>query len=105
MQGSTKPQNIWVLPHVGTLPAGGLPPLHALKYYRCAAPSRLVAGRGKGLQPPRNLRAVEPCTRELHAPYMSSRNLLDRAGCAMLTAYDGKPCCVAEETHERSQGR
>ena len=55
-QGSTEPLKIWGLPTVGTRPAGGLPPLNALKYYRCAkmpraAPRCLSAGRSQGLSP------------------------------------------------------
>ena len=52
----TEPLKIWGLPTVGIQPAGGLPPLHALKYYRCAkmpgaAPCRLSAGRDEGFSP------------------------------------------------------
>ena len=55
-QGSTEPLKIWGLPAVGTRPAGGLPPLHASKYYRCAktpgaAPCHVQAGRGERLCP------------------------------------------------------
>ena len=50
-QGLTAPLEIWGLPTVGTRPAGGLPPLHASKYNRCAAPSCRSAGRGEGLSP------------------------------------------------------
>ena len=57
-QGSTEPLKIWGRPTVGTLPAGGLPLLHALNVCRCAENAggcplggscRLIAGRDKGL--------------------------------------------------------
>ena len=55
-QGLTEPLKIWGPPTVATRPAGALPPLHALKYCRCAkmpeaARCCLSAGRGKGLGP------------------------------------------------------
>ena len=55
-QGSTETLKIWGLPTVGTQSAGGLPPLHASKYYRRAnelgaVPCHLSAGRGEGLRP------------------------------------------------------
>ena len=55
-QSLTETLKIWGLPTVGTRPAGGLPPLDALKYNRCAnmqgaAPCRLLADRGEGSSP------------------------------------------------------
>ena len=66
ISGSIQPLEIWALPTVGTWPAGGLAPLHTLKYWEAAklpgaAPCSPSAGRGEGLSPqgiPRGCRTL-----------------------------------------------
>ena len=55
-QGLTGPLKIWGLTPVGTPAPGGLPPLHALNYYRCAkvpggCPLPSLSRQGRRAQP------------------------------------------------------